>query len=86
MDGSRRISFITEVLRMESDIITLQEIFAFKIEKVTPDRTVIGRLEATGLRPTFLYKFEKRGVSMPNDLFSTHGPELPDAVRAAALQ
>jgi pilus assembly protein CpaF len=85
-DGSRRVTAITEVQRMESDVITLQEIFTFKIEKVTADRTVIGKLEATGLRPTFLYKFEKRGVSMPNDLFATHGPELPNAVRAAALQ
>jgi pilus assembly protein CpaF len=85
-DGGRRVTAITEVQRMESDVITLQEIFTFKIERVTADRTVIGKLEATGLRPTFLYKFEKRGVSMPNDLFATHGPELPDAVRAAALQ
>jgi len=85
-DGGRRVTAITEVQRMESDVITLQEIFAFKIEKVTADRIVVGKLEATGLRPTFLYKFEKRGVSMPNDLFATHGPELPNAVRAAALQ
>jgi pilus assembly protein CpaF len=85
-DGGRRVTSITEVQRMESDVITLQEIFTFKIERVTADRTVIGKLEATGLRPTFLYKFEKRGVSMPNDLFATHGPELPDAVRAAALR
>jgi pilus assembly protein CpaF len=86
-DGGRRVTAITEVQRMESDVITLQEIFAFKIEKVTPDRTVIGRLEATGLRPTFLYKFEKRGVSMPNDLFAIHGPEIPEMVaRASAMQ
>ncbi len=86
-DGGRRVTAITEVQRMESDVITLQEIFSFKIERVTADRTVIGKLEATGLRPTFLYKFEKRGVSMPNDLFAIRGgPELPDAVRAAALQ
>ena len=85
-DGGRRVTAITEVQRMESDVITLQEIFTFKIERVTSDRTVIGKLEATGLRPTFLYKFEKRGVSMPNDLFATRGPDLPDAVRAAALQ
>jgi pilus assembly protein CpaF len=73
---------------MESDVITLQEIFAFKIDKVTADRVVVGKLEATGLRPTFLYKFEKRGVSMPNDLFAKQGAEqLPEMVaRASALQ
>ena len=55
---------------MESDVITLQEIFIFKIEKILGDQTVIGQMEPTGLRPTFLYKFEKRGIGLPNDLFS----------------
>ena len=64
-DGSRRVVAITEVQRMESEVITLQELFEFKIEQVLPDRTVIGELEATGLRPTFLHKFEKRGLEQP---------------------
>ncbi|TML66580.1 MAG: CpaF family protein, partial [Actinobacteria bacterium] len=68
-DGTRRVTAVTEVQRMESDVITLQEVFAFKIEQVRPDRTVIGSLQPTGLRPTFLYKFEKRGITLPNDLF-----------------
>src|SRR5438876_825299 len=68
-DGSRRVTAVTEVQRMESDVITLQEVFAFKIEQVRPDRTVIGSLQPTGLRPTFLYKFEKRGITLPVDLF-----------------
>src|SRR6185437_15244698 len=75
-DGSRRVTAITEVQRMESDVITLQEIFAFKIEDILRDRTVVGRLEATGLRPTFLHKFEKRGITLPNDLFVIPGAEL----------
>ena len=70
-DGSRKVSAITEVQRMESDVITLQDIFAFKVSEVTSDRIVIGNLSPTGLRPTFLYKFEKRGVSLPVSLFST---------------
>jgi pilus assembly protein CpaF len=64
-DGSRRVVAITEVQRMESEIITLQELFEFKIDRVLPDRTVIGQLELSGLRPTFLHKFEKRGIEMP---------------------
>ena len=68
-DGSRRVTAVTEVQRMESEVITLQDIFTFKIEKILGDRTVIGHMEPTGLRPTFLYKFDKRGVSLPNDLF-----------------
>ena len=70
-DGSRRVTAVTEVQRMESEVITLQEIFTFKIEKILGDRTVIVHMEPTGLRPTFLYKFDKRGISLPNDLFGT---------------
>jgi pilus assembly protein CpaF len=86
-DGGRRVTAITEVQRMESEVITLQEIFTFKLERVQADRTVIGKLETTGLRPTFLYKFEKRGVSMPNELFAMRSPDLPElATTRAALQ
>src|SRR6266545_4662480 len=70
-DGSRKVTAITEVQRMESDVITLQDIFQFKVEDGTSARTVVGSLRGTGLRPTFLHKFEKRGVSLPLSLFST---------------
>jgi len=69
-DGTRRVTAITEVQRMEADVITLQDIFEFKVDQVTHDRTVIGALRATGLRPTFLHKFEKRGVTLPSALFN----------------
>jgi pilus assembly protein CpaF len=70
-DGSRKVTAITEVQRMESEVITLQDIFEFKVSQVTSERVVIGTLNPTGLRPTFLYKFEKRGVSLPLSLFAT---------------
>jgi pilus assembly protein CpaF len=70
-DGSRKVVAMTEVQRMESDVITLQDIFEFKVSEVASDRTVIGNLTPTGLRPTFLHKFEKRGVSLPVSLFNT---------------
>src|SRR3954451_11564038 len=69
-DGSRRVTAITEVQRMESEVITLQEIFNFRVQRVTQERTVVGTLACTGLRPTFLHKFEKRGISLPVSLFS----------------
>jgi pilus assembly protein CpaF len=70
-DGSRRVAAITEVQRMESDVITLQDIFEFRVEHVTEDRAVVGSLRSTGLRPTFVHKFEKRGVSLPVTLFQS---------------
>jgi pilus assembly protein CpaF len=68
-DGTRRVTSITEVQRMESEVITAQELFKFNVREVNADRTVIGELKATGLRPTFLHKFEKRGVQLPVGLF-----------------
>jgi pilus assembly protein CpaF len=80
-DGSRRVTAITEVQRMESDVITLQDIFEFKVDHVTPDRIVVGALGPTGLRPSFLHKFEKRGIVLPVSLFSGNGrgSEFPRA-------
>ncbi len=72
-DGSRKVTAITEVQRMESDVITLQDLFKFQFEAVGADRTINGKLRSTGLRPTFLDKFEKRGVTLPVGLFDDNG-------------
>jgi pilus assembly protein CpaF len=82
-DGSRRVTAITEVGRMESEVITLQDVFEFKVDEVTSDRVVIGRLRSTGLRPTFLHKFEKRGITLPTSLFADGRANLADLQRAA---
>ena len=68
-DGSRRVVEISEVQRMEGEMITLQKLFQFELEQIDADRRVIGRLQATGLRPGFLGKFERHGIELPNDLF-----------------
>ncbi|MCW3057017.1 MAG: type secretion system protein, partial [Solirubrobacterales bacterium] len=65
-DGSRKVMAITEVQRMESDVITLQELFCFHIDAAASGRIVVGELASTGLRPGFLDKFEKRGVKLPS--------------------
>jgi pilus assembly protein CpaF len=74
-DGSRRVVAVTEVQRMESEIITLQELYEFKIEQVLPDRTVLGQLKPTGLRPNFIHKFLKRGIDLPQTMFAGNGRE-----------
>jgi len=75
-DGSRRVTSITEVQGMESDVITMQELFKFQIDEVTPDGKIIGGLRPTGLRPTFVAKFEKRGVGLPLGLFQAPAAEF----------
>ncbi len=64
-DGTRRVVAITEVQRMESDVITLQDLFTFEIDAVSATRHVVGTLKGTGLRPTFLDKFDRRGIELP---------------------
>ena len=54
---------------MESDVVTMQELFKYQIDEITPDGTIVGALRSTGLRPTFVSKFEKRGIPLPQSLF-----------------
>src|SRR5881394_3326636 len=82
-DGSRRVTSIVEVQRMESDTITLQELFRFQVDQVTTDRMVIGNLCATGLRPASVHKFEKRGITLPLSMFQT-GSVPADLARGVA--
>ncbi len=82
-DGSRRVTAITEVQRMESDVITMQDLFTFKVESIAPDKTVIGELKPTGLRPIFLHKFEKHGIVLPQNIFGERQTFLEAAKGAA---
>ncbi len=70
-DGTRHVTAIAEVQRMEGDTITLQNLFEFHVDRVEADRTVIGELQPTGLRPAFLPKFARRGIEVPADLFGS---------------
>jgi pilus assembly protein CpaF len=78
-DGSRRVTAITEVGRMESDVITLSDLFRFNIDHFEADRTIVGSLNATGLRPAFIDKFERHGITLPMQLFVAR----PDFLRGA---
>jgi len=68
-DGSRRVVEISEVQRMEGEVITLQKLFEFKIDRFDAERKIVGRLHPTGLRPGFLGKFERHGIELPTNLF-----------------
>ena len=68
-DGSRRITHITEVLGMEGDIITLQDIFVFKQKGKDEHGKILGEMVPTGIKPKFMEKFEKVGITLPSDLF-----------------
>jgi pilus assembly protein CpaF len=68
VDGSRRVTHITEVVGMESDVVTLQDIFAANAAG-EGQRSLLRPLEATGLQPHFLDKLAANGVSLPVSFF-----------------
>lgn len=70
-DGSRKLSSITEVVGMQGETVTLQEIFRFKEEGFDKNRKVVGQFQAMGMIPTFIQKFEQRGITVPRTLFTT---------------
>jgi pilus assembly protein CpaF len=64
-DGTRKVTAITEVLRMEGDVVTTQDLFRFELDEITRDGSVVGALKWTGLRPGFVPRFDRRGISLP---------------------
>jgi pilus assembly protein CpaF len=90
VDGSRRITHVTEVLRMESDVITLQDIFAAKPpdEEHNPSggrSRLLSPLQTTGLKPHFLEKLASNGVVLPPSFFGAEEDgEAPRPTFAAA--
>jgi len=70
-DGSRRVTHLTEVERMEGDVITLQDIFAWDGSAgFDRDGNALGRLAATGLRPRFLEKLADANVAVDPLVFA----------------
>lgn len=70
-DGSRKITYITEVQHMEGDIITTQDLFRFEQTGMDENGKLMGRFVSTGMQPSFMEKFQINGVDMPLDFFMT---------------
>jgi pilus assembly protein CpaF len=69
-DGTRRITHVTEVVGMEGDIITLQDLMLFDYGMgVDEDGKYVGYLKATGIRPAFSEHLENYGIHLPAELF-----------------
>ena len=67
-DGTRKITYITEVSGMEGEVITMTDIFVFEQQGMENGK-VIGRLRPTGLRPRFMDKIESAGIHMSPTIF-----------------
>ena len=70
-DGTRKVTSISEVVGMEGDIVSMQEIFRYETEgHVDASGKFIGRFKATGVRPYCLEKIRGNGVNVNNDWFT----------------
>jgi pilus assembly protein CpaF len=68
-DGARKVSSISEITGMEGELITMQEIFAFKKHGVRENGDVIGDFMPSGVRPKFAEQLLIAGVPLPANMF-----------------
>lgn len=68
-DGRRRLLSVSELTGMESDVISMQEIFRYKLAGRSQDGSVNGHFEATGIRPQFMEQLSNHGVNLSPELF-----------------
>jgi pilus assembly protein CpaF len=68
-DGRRRVTSISEIVGMEEDVIQVHEIFRYSVSGLDAQGAVLGRFEATGMRPQCLPALAAAGISLPPGLF-----------------
>ena len=66
-DGSRKIIGISEIVGMEGDIVTMQEIMRFHQRGLDKNNKVVGEFEFTGVQPDCIARFAEFGVSFDYD-------------------
>jgi pilus assembly protein CpaF len=67
-DGTRKVTYITEVQGMEGEVITMTDLFVFEQTGIESGK-VVGRLRPTGLRPKFMDRIEATGIHLPASVF-----------------
>jgi pilus assembly protein CpaF len=83
-DGSRKVTNISEIVGMEGDVITMQDIFVFERQGVGDDGEVLGRFRSTGIRPRFSDRLKAYGINLGELLFadtSAAQREAPNGLR-----
>jgi pilus assembly protein CpaF len=82
-DGTRKIVNISEIVGMEGEVITMQDLFLFEREGMDADGNVAGRFRATGIRPRCADRLQQYGIDLAGTLFSEIDPRLK-SVRGGA--
>lgn len=68
-DGRRRLLSLSEIVGMEGEVVTMQEIFRFKMQGRDENNEVIGHFEATGIRPKMMEDLSAHGINLSPELF-----------------
>ena len=68
--GPRKVTHITEVVGLEQDTVIMQDIFLFVQDGIDENGRAFGHFEATGVRPTFIDRFESANIRLPGNLFT----------------
>src|SRR5580700_4068599 len=75
-DGTRRITQIAEITGMESDVVSMQDLFLFEKQGVSSDGRVLGAFNASGIRPRFAERLKAAGFDLPANMFDQTGRSL----------
>ena len=79
LDGTRRVTHISEIVGSQGTMVTLQDLFVFQHHGIGPDGEVQGMLHASGLRPRFMERLAQYGEHLPVDLFLSQGSYAADS-------
>jgi pilus assembly protein CpaF len=69
-DGARKVTSVSEIVGMEGEVITMQEIFTFERQGLGENGEVLGRYRSTGIRPRFADRLRASGINLGELLFS----------------
>jgi len=68
-DGTRKVTRVTEIVGMEGDVVSLQDIFLFEQKGIGPNGEVLGQHRATGIRPRFADRLKAAGIALDPSVF-----------------
>jgi pilus assembly protein CpaF len=70
-DGTRKVTSISEITGVEGEMISMQEIFAFRKTGLAENGAVLGEFAATGIRPRLSERLAASGVNLPPSMFES---------------
>jgi len=68
-DGTRRVTYLSEITGMEEDIVSMQDVFVFEKQGISQDGRIVGSFQATGIRPKFADRLKASGIAVSSSWF-----------------